>query len=403
MIWIVLPAYNEEGNLGEVLRRVRETLDGRLPYRALVINDGSTDQTAAVVEGAAKQMPVRTVSHDRNRGLAQAIRTGLGEVFREAADPDVIVIMDADNSHPPELIPQLTAELDHGADIVIASRFRPGSRVVGVPVMRRGLSRAASLLFRMLFPIPGVRDYTGGYRAYRMALLRQGMREHGEDFVRATGFSVMTEILVKCRVLHPHVREVPLILRYDLKRGKSKLIPGNTIPEYFALIKRELRRSAAKQGAPEAWIHNSMLARSSQSLIDLFVRLDARPVRFLLVGATGVGVSTFVLWVTVRVRGFPPAVGGICAAVIATFTNFLLNDRFTWGDRRAPSIRVKGIRLLRYYATTAAGNLIYVATLTALTQGVKLHVLIANVVAIGVGGALNYFMHNYWTWQRRGA
>ncbi len=250
MIWIVLPAYNEEQNLGEVLRRIRGTLQARKPYQVLVINDGSADRTAMVAEKAASEVPVRVLTHDHNRGLAHAISTGLAEVLRCAEDADIVVIMDADNSHPPELIPKLTAALDQGADIAIASRFQPGSRVVGVPPVRRVLSSGASLLFQLLFPIEGVRDYTGGYRAYRMALLRQGMLEYGEEFIRASGFSVMTEILVKLRSLRPRVHETPLILRYDLKRGKSKLIPGRTIAEYLTLIEREFGRATAKKGVP---------------------------------------------------------------------------------------------------------------------------------------------------------
>ncbi len=139
---------------------------------------------------------------------------------------------------------------------------------------------------------------------------------------------------------------------------------------------------------------------NSQRLIELSARLDTRPARFLLVGTTGVGVSMIVLWVTVRMWGLSPAVGGICAAGISTFTNFLLNDKFTWGDRTSRSLREKAIRLGRYYATTAAGNVVYVAILTALTHGLKVFFLVANLGAIGVGGAFNYLLHNSWTWRR---
>ncbi len=247
MIWIVLPAYNEEENLGELLHRIRETFHSGSKYQVLVINDGSTDGTVAVAEQERSRMPVRVINHDRNRGLAQAIRTGLDEVSSCATDEDTVVVMDADNSHPPEIIPRLTRELEEGADIAIASRFRPGSRVIGVPFERRALSRTASLLFRILFPIDGVRDYTGGYRVYRMGVLREGIVQHGEDFVRAVGFSVMTEILLNLRSLNPRVREVPFTLRYDLKRGKSKLIPGRVIGEYLGLMKRELTKVGAKK------------------------------------------------------------------------------------------------------------------------------------------------------------
>ncbi len=119
-----------------------------------------------------------------------------------------------------------------------------------------------------------------------------------------------------------------------------------------------------------------------------------------MVGVVGVGVSTTVLWLTVRAGGLPAPVGGVCAAVISTFTNFLLNDAFTWRDRRSPSLRAKAVRLVRYYATTAAGNLVYVTVLTILTHSFKLYVLFANVGAIAAGGTLNYVLHNRWTWRK---
>jgi dolichol-phosphate mannosyltransferase len=241
MIWIVLPAYNERENIDAVLRGLREVFPHQERYRVLVIDDGSTDDTARIVERNRQNMPVRVVSHVRNQGLAQAIRTGLSEVDRNAENNDVLVIMDADNSHPSSLIPRLVEELDAGADVVIASRFQRGGQVFGVPLMRRVLSRGASLVFRVLFPIPGVRDYTGGYRAYRVGIVRRAMVLYGTDFLRSTGFSIMTELLLKLRALQPRVREVPLVLRYDLKKGKSKLVPSATIAQYLALIGREFQ------------------------------------------------------------------------------------------------------------------------------------------------------------------
>ncbi len=233
--------------MSAVLNGIHQALQARDRYRVLVIDDGSADRTAAVAEGEGARMPVRVVRHKRNQGLAQAIRTGLAEVVPSAEDTDVLVIMDADNTHPPDLIPRLVEELDHGADVAIASRFRPGSRVFGVPLMRRVLSGGASLVFRLLFPITGARDYTGGYRAYRIGMVKRAMDVHGNEFLRSTGFSVMTELLLRLRALTPRVREVPLVLRYDLKRGESKLVPGRTIIQYLALIARELSRNTGKR------------------------------------------------------------------------------------------------------------------------------------------------------------
>jgi len=247
-VWLVLPAFNEAENLPPLLDRVRVAWSGRFPFRVLVVDDGSRDDTASVAAAAARHIPVDVVRHERNRGLAAAIRTGIAEACRRAGDNDVVVTMDADNSHPPELVPLMLERLEAGSDLVIASRFVRGGREEGVPWRRRVLSRAAGLVFRCVCPIPGVRDYTTGFRAYRAALLKKLWSLHGDRLIEAAAFSVMTEILLKARAVRPRIAEVPLILRYDLKGGPSKMRLGRTIRDYARLLGRELRpgRSARR-------------------------------------------------------------------------------------------------------------------------------------------------------------
>jgi dolichol-phosphate mannosyltransferase len=235
--WIVLPAYNEAANLPALLHRIAAVAKAGAAIRVIVVDDGSTDDTA----GAATTPAVDIVRHDRNRGLAAAVRTGLAEACRRAADHDAVVVMDADNSHPPELIPEMVRTLASGYDVVIASRFVPGGREEGVPWRRRVLSRTASRLFQVLWPTRGVRDYTTGFRAYRAGFVRRLQDAYGERMIEATGFSVMAELLLKARSLRPAVTEVPLILRYDLKKGTSKMRVARTVREYGQLVLRHLR------------------------------------------------------------------------------------------------------------------------------------------------------------------
>ncbi len=141
----------------------------------------------------------------------------------------------------------------------------------------------------------------------------------------------------------------------------------------------------------------------SRRLINRPIYLATRPTRFVLVGITGVGVSTAVLWLATRAGGLPTIWGGVFASVISTFTNFLLNDSFTWRDRRRAGWGPWGGRLVRYYSTTAAGNLIYLGVLSLLVHWIRLFDLMANIIAIGVGGSFNYLVHNAWTWRRGSA
>jgi dolichol-phosphate mannosyltransferase len=131
--------------------------------------------------------------------------------------------MDADDTHTPLAIAQMVTRINEGFDVLIASRYRPGSSVIGVPVHRRFLSYAASLLFQSIFPIPGVRDFTCGYRAYRASVLRQAFTRYREEFINEEGFQCMVDILLKLRRMNLRFSEVPLVLRYDRKGGKSKM------------------------------------------------------------------------------------------------------------------------------------------------------------------------------------
>jgi dolichol-phosphate mannosyltransferase len=236
---VALPAYNEEDALPPLLSSIQAALEpANIDYRVVVVDDGSADHTADVVRRAAERLPVELVSHDRNLGLAAAIRSGLSAAMRDCDEDDVVVTMDCDNTHPPRLIPAMLAMVDEGCDIVIASRFQPGARVIGVPASRQFYSLAARWLFQSLFPIRGVRDYTCGFRAYRVHALRLADARFGERLISETGFSCMADLLLKLRTLPLEMGEVPLELRYDRRGGGSKMRVLKTIRQTLSLLVR---------------------------------------------------------------------------------------------------------------------------------------------------------------------
>jgi dolichol-phosphate mannosyltransferase len=223
-VFMALPAYNEEEALPELLERIGEAFaDSNLPYEVIVVDDGSKDDTAKIVSQMSFQMPIHLVQHEVNQGLGITLQDGLREAVDRAGERDIIVTMDADNTHPPGLINRMVSLIHEGCDVVIASRFQPGARVVGVPIERHFLSVGARALFTILFPTRGVRDYTSGYRAYKASVIRQGFAEHGDDFVGETGFSCMADVLLKLRKQGVLFGEAPLRLRYDQKGGASKM------------------------------------------------------------------------------------------------------------------------------------------------------------------------------------
>jgi dolichol-phosphate mannosyltransferase len=150
----------------------------------------------------------------------------------------VVITMDADATHMPGLIVQMVRMIGEGYDVVIASRYRAESRVYGVPVLRRIMSRGASLLMRVVFPIRGVRDFTCGYRAYRADVLRRAVDRYQGQFVNQDGFQCMVDILLKLRPMRLIFGEVPLLLRYDRKGGESKMNIGRTARNTLMLLLR---------------------------------------------------------------------------------------------------------------------------------------------------------------------
>lgn len=237
---VVLPAYNEAESLRTLLPTLITTLsEGWMTYHIYVVDDGSTDETARIVKRLF-QDHVTLIRHKKNLGLAEAINTGFRTALAESDDDDIIVTLDADNTHLPGLILRMVRLIREGHDIVISSRYVSGARVKGVPWRRVIMSYFASWMFRLLFPIQGVKDYTCGYRAYRAGLLKEAMRKYGKSFIDQKGFSCMVDILLKLQSFNPIVTEVPMILRYDLKPGKSKMDVGNTVVETLALIVRRL-------------------------------------------------------------------------------------------------------------------------------------------------------------------
>ena len=202
---MIIPAYNEAKRLPPTLGAIRRFLDGwGRPYEILVVDDGSTDETAARAREAGGKALTLLVN-GRNRGKGHSVRRGM-----LAATGEVRLMTDADLSTPIEEFPRLLSRLDDGHEIAIGSRALPESRVeVRQPWYRESLGRFFNLLVRLL-ALPGLHDTQCGFKLFTAAAARLAFEP-----ARLDGFSFDVETLFIARRRGLKIAEVPVTWRND--------------------------------------------------------------------------------------------------------------------------------------------------------------------------------------------
>src|SRR5919201_5819829 len=203
VISVIVPTYNEAGSLPPLVDRLAAAMAGHT-WELVVVDEGSPDGTADVAARLSARHPVWVVRRPGKAGLASAVIAG----FKEARG-DVLVVMDADLSHPPEVVPALVRAIDEGADLAVGSRYVAGGATMDWPLRRRVVSRVACLMGNVLVP---VRDATSGFFAVRRSAL-DGVR------LNAIGFKIGLEVIARARA--NRIVEVPYTFR-DRELGKSK-------------------------------------------------------------------------------------------------------------------------------------------------------------------------------------
>lgn len=224
MIIVVIPTYNESGNIDELVKQLTESLRC-FAYQILFIDDNSPDGTAAKIE-SLRHPQIAVLRRERKEGLGSAYRFGFKEALKRRAE--LVVQMDADLSHDPSVIPQMIVA-SKDADLVIGSRYIKGGEIMGWNWWRRFCSNGAIWFSRLLLSIP-TKDITAGYRLWQSDLLQIIL----DQDIQSEGYAFQEEMLFQAHRLKARIKEIPITFK-DRKIGQSKL-GYKQVREFFAVI-----------------------------------------------------------------------------------------------------------------------------------------------------------------------
>lgn len=343
---IVVPTYNERDNIRTLIERIFESMKG-LDFEVIVVDDNSPDGTGDVAEQIAKDFGnIKVIHRPGKLGLSSAILDGAG-----AAEGYAVGVIDADLQHPPEVLRKMFEKADEGYDVVIASRYVSGGRVEGWRFTRRLISRGALFLAHLLLKrCRPIKDPLSGCFVFKKDVIKDVRFE-------AKGYKILLEILEKGR--YGSVFEVPYTFT-SRKSGESKMKFGEIL-----------------------------------NYVRLLIKLSGyRTLKFVTVGLSGVIVNLGFLWLFVAVAGFPELYSAIFSIELSIINNFVLNDLWTFRDRRSGSVI---LRLIKFHGSALGPIINYIVYVILLLFGVNY--LVADAIGILCGFISNYLFSELIVWR----
>lgn len=343
---IVVPTFNEGGNVEVLVRRLATALERPQDAEVLFVDD-STDDTPRRIEAVAEAgfMPVRLLHRpagERTGGLAGAVSAGI-----EASDADYVVVMDGDLQHPPELVPELR-RVAGDVDLAVASRYTGEGDSSGLAGRwRRSVSSLSTLLARSCFPrrVGAVcTDPMTGFFCIRRDAVEL-------ERLRPRGFKILLEILARHEL---RVVELPFAFgeRHD---GDSK--------------------ASWRQGVH--FLHQMASLRMG------------RMSRFALVGALGTLVNLAIMWLLVT-AAVPYVLAAVVAAELSILHNFLMQERFVFRDMRQ-GVHGRRSRVLQFFAFNNIETLLRLPFLVLLVSGLGMFPVLAQGLTLAVAFLLRFF------------
>jgi len=365
---VILPTYNERENIQILLAKLLSVAKGITNHSLtfLVIDDNSPDGTGAAVREYQKKHPEIKMLTGPKQGLGKALLRAVGYATGELK-AEVLVQMDADLSHDPASLPQFFAALDRGANFVVGSRYIPGGSIPhNWGIHRKIFSIVGNAIVRFGLGYLVIHDWTGGYRLYK----REFFEKARNQLQPYKGYVFQIAFLHQSVARGAKVTEVPIHFT-DRRFGHSKIAPAQYIKDVLAYV---------------------LSARIRQIFGGNFWK-------FCVVGTIGFVINTLGLEILVKL-GAHPAVGGALGAEFAIISNFILNNAWTFRQRKITGSRAAA-KFLQFNLTSVGAIVIQSGTIwigTSLT-GLSTYRWF-YILGVGIGLVWNYLMYSLVIWKK---
>ena len=369
---LVIPTYNERGNVAKIVSQLTTLLDGFIPnqYELILVDDDSPDRTWQIAQDLTETYPqLQVMRRQKERGLSSAVIRGW-----QVAQGEILGVIDADLQHPPEVLLKLLQATLEGADLAVASRHVEGGGVSDWSVVRRFLSRGAQVLGLIVCPavVGRVSDPMSGYFMVRRSAI-------AGPALNPLGYKILLEVIGRGDI--EEIAEVGYVFQ-ERESGESKVTWKQYVDYlgHLARLRSQGRIARIRQKFPVG-----------------------RFVRYGLVGLSGVFVDMAILYLLSTQLGWGLTRSKLIAAEVAIISNFLWNDAWTFADiaqrQRGWSARFK--RLLKFNTICLIGLILDVLLLNFfynLVFGQNLK-YIANLIAIGLVAVWNFWINLKLSWR----
>ncbi len=371
---IVIPTYNESKNIKGILHLIKEHLPKNTRVEAIVVDDNSPDGTGKIAEDYFKSLKEKTlytinvINRKTKEGLSSAILNGV-----EQAKGKIVVVMDSDFSHPPQLIPKLVEVLKQSkTDIVVASRYLNGGNIQGWSLKRKIISKIGTMIAKKGLGIKQS-DPMSGFFAFNKDVIK------GINF-DAIGYKLLLEMLVKTKGVS--IKEIPYTF-LDRQNGKSKL-GIKTILEFGHAVWKLYRHGKREQKNEK---------RTS-------VKFVSKAARFFSVGASGLGVNYIMSILFSSSLDMWYLHATILGIMFSITSNFILNKYWTFEDRDF-AVKRTIIQYGKFAGFSSIGALVQLGMVYYLVDEVTMSYPIALVSAVATAAFSNFILNKKWTFKEK--